>query len=46
MTLRDDLCNAVIKEEGNLQGIRLAPLEDIQDIDSGNYIEWRVYVEE
>lgn len=29
-----------------LQGTSLAILDDIQDIDSGNYIEWRVYVKE
>ena len=42
----DDFVKDIIKEEWNLQGIRLATLDDIQDIDSGNYIEWRVHVEE
>lgn len=42
----DDFVKDIFKEESNLQGIRLATLDDIQDIGSGNYIEWRVHVKE
>lgn len=42
----DDFVKDIIKEERNLQGIRLATLDDIQDIGSGNFVEWGDHVEE